>query len=81
LIKRFNVVSTVTTAGDGIKASCATPNMEQYVKNEGANSFNFYPNLGDNFIGKLVNEPLLIMPNNAVTIYCYEGETGILRYR
>jgi len=81
LTKKRNIVATVTTALDGIKASLAVANMEQYVKNEGLNSFNFYPFLGNNFLGLAVNLPILIMKNNAVTVYCYEGETGILRYK
>lgn len=81
LTKWRNIISTVTTAGDGIKAAQATENMEQLYKNEGANWFWFYPTLGDNWIGLAANVPIKIMPNNSGTIYCYEGEAGTLRYR
>lgn len=81
LTKKRNIVSTVATLNNGIKASAAVENMEQYVKNEGANGFYFYPSVSNNFLGKAVNAPILVLPNNAVTVYCYEGESGILRYR
>ena len=81
LTKKRNIVATVAVAGDGIKASAAVENMEQYYKNEGANWFWFYPTLGNNFIGLSANIPITIMPNNGGIVYCYEGEAGILRYK
>lgn len=81
LTKKRNIVSTVANANDGVKAAQAVENMEQYVKNEGANTMKFYPYLGDRFLGLPINTPIDVLRGMPVTVYCYEGETGILRYR
>jgi len=81
LTKKRNIVATVTTSLDGVKCAEAVENMEQYIKNEGLNPLYLYPYLGNNFLGSAVNVPITLNKNNAVTVYCYEGEAGILRYR
>lgn len=81
LTKKRNIVATVATALDGVKCAEAVENMEQYIKNEGLNPLYLYPYLGNNFLGSAINAPITLNKNNAVTVYCYEGEAGILRYR
>lgn len=82
LTKFKNIVETVTTTGDGIKASSATENMWQFIQNRcgNGNDFNLYPTLGQNFFGLAVNVPIPIADGNGIEIYCYEGEAGTLRY-
>lgn len=73
LLKQFNAVDTVATAGDSVKALSATVGVWQTVRNDssGGNDMNLYPQVGENFKGFAANEPLSISPGQSITYFCY----------
>lgn len=73
LLKQFNAVDTVATAGDSVKALAATVGVVQVIRNDSlaGNDMNLYPQSGENFRGFSANAPLPISPGQSVTITCY----------
>lgn len=78
LTKAYNFIDTVVTNADSAKAMPAIKGLFQYIQNNGASSLDFFPTLGDNFIGLAVNAALSIAPGGELTIVCVT--TGSLRY-
>ncbi len=74
----YNFIDTVATLNDSVKILVATVGLFQYIQNNGANSVNVYPFLGDNFIGAGVNAPIAISAGGQLTIVC--ATAGTLRY-
>ena len=71
LTATYNRVDTVAAPNDSIKTEWAVLNARQIIQNNGANSMNVYPSLGDNFLGLAANAPISVDVGNELDIYCY----------
>ena len=80
LTKKYNIVSSVLVSLDSVKCYQAVENMQQIIQNRGGNDMRLYPYIGDKFYGMAINAPLVIADGNGIQVYCYEGETGTLRF-
>lgn len=82
LTKFKNIIETVVTDLDSAKINLAVENMWQFVLNRcgNGNDIHLYPSAGDAFLGLAINAPLVLADGNGLELYCYEGETGIIRF-
>ena len=77
LTKQYNRVDEVAANADSVKPSIpATVGYRQTVQNNGANDLDYFPAVGDNFLGQAVNLPITIAAGNQIGVFCYED--GVL---
>lgn len=77
LTARYNRVDTCATNADSvIPAVAATVGFRQTVQNKGVAECEYFPQVGENFLGQAVNLPVTIAPGNQASVICYE--VGVL---
>lgn len=75
LTARFNRVDTVDSNADSVKPDVTSvKGFRQVVQNKGANELEYFPFLGDNFLGRAVNVPLTIPPFTQIAVICYDNK-------
>lgn len=60
LLVDFNIVTTVSAAGDSVVMPSASAGMFVYIRNEGANSLDLYPFTNHQIDGLAINTPISI---------------------
>ena len=68
LTTSVNVISTVTTSGDGVRLMNAMISDEVLILNLGANACTVYPPVGSRINGLATNSGFVLAPNTAVQL-------------
>lgn len=78
LVAGLNVVTTVATYGDSVKAPSAAAGMMFSVANQGAAILELFPTTSQKFEGRAANEPLPLAPNATVTWQAIDNTTWVI---
>ena len=77
LTAEFNRIDTVGSDDDSTTPAVkATVGFRQTVQNNGVNDMEYFPQVGDNFLGQAADLPVTIAPGNQFSVICYES--GVL---
>lgn len=76
--RSYNFIDTCATDGDSVKARAAVKNTSQVFQNNTAKVVYLYPQTGEYFIGKSVDEYIELDPYSIKTIVC--ATNGKYRY-